>query len=251
MSLAALYDIHGNLPALEAVLAEVRRAGVSHLVVGGDVVPGPMPGECLERLRALDIPTLFIHGNGERIVLTAMSGGEISEVPEIFRAAIHWNAAQLDASTAAWMASWPLIARCDVSGIGAALFCHATPQNDTDIFTRQTPAEALAGRFAALDADLVVVGHTHMQFDRVVGDVRIVNAGSVGMSFQGPGAYWLEIGDAVRLRRTEYDLDAAAAAIRRTSYPGADEFAARNVLNTPDESAMLEAFSHAALRSPP
>jgi predicted phosphodiesterase len=251
MPLAALYDIHGNLPALEAVLADVKRAGVSQLVVGGDVVPGPMPGECLKRLRALDIPTLFIHGNGERIVLTAMSGGEISEVPETYRAAIHWNAAQIDASTAAWMASWPLIARCDVRGIGAVLFCHATPQNDIDIFTRLTPVEALADRFGALDADLVVVGHTHMQFDRVVGSVRIVNAGSVGMSFQGPGAYWLEISDEVRLRRTEYDLDAAAAAIRSTNYPAADEFAVRNVLNTPGESAMLDAFSRAELRSPP
>ena len=247
MSIAALYDIHGNLPALEAVLADMRRSGVAQVVIGGDVIPGPMPGACLARLRALEMPTLFIRGNGERVVLTARSGGDISEVPEAYRAGINWNASQIDADTAEWLATWPLTARLPVGGFGSVLFCHATPQNDTDCFTRLTPAESVARCFADVKSQLAVCGHTHMQFDRIVGDVRIVNAGSVGMSFQGAGAYWLEIGDAVRLRRTEYDLNAAAAEIRASGYPDAARFAADNVLNPPTEGAMLEAFSRVEL----
>jgi predicted phosphodiesterase len=246
MPIAALYDVHGNLPALDAVLAEVRRLRVDQLVIGGDVVPGPMPGECLRRLRALDIPTLYIRGNGERVVLAARKGDDISEVPDAYRAGIHWNATHIDADTADWMTAWPMTARLSVGGFGPVLFCHATPRNDRDIFTKLTPADVLARIFESEAAQLVVCGHTHMQFDRVVGDVRIVNAGSVGMSFQGPGAYWLEIGDDVRLHRTEYDLPAAAAEIRRSSYPQAAEFAANNVLNPPTERDMLQAFSKAA-----
>jgi predicted phosphodiesterase len=247
--LAALYDIHGNLPALDAVLADIERAGITRVVVGGDVVPGPMPRECLARLQGLDMSVDYIRGNGERVVLAARCGGSIHEVPETYRAGIHWNAAQLDAATGEWLATWPLTREIPIGDFGDVLFCHATPRNDMDIFTRLTPAEHLAPLFVSANRRLVVCGHTHMQFDRMVGGIRIVNAGSVGMSFQGPGAYWLEIGREVRLRRTSYDLDRAAATIRRTQYPQADQFAAENVLNTPAESAMLEAFGKAELQS--
>ena len=75
------------------------------------------------------------------------------------------------------------------------LFCHATPQNDVDVFTERTPEERVAPCFAGVDADLVVCGHTHMQFDRTIAGVRVVNAGSVGMAYEeAPGAYWALLG---------------------------------------------------------
>jgi hypothetical protein len=86
-----------------------------------------------------------------------------------------------------------------------------------------------------------------MQFDRTIGRTRVVNAGSIGMPFQTPGAYWLLLGPDVQLRRTEYDLPAAAGRIRRTTYPQAEEFASRNVLTPPDEATMLDALEKGAL----
>jgi predicted phosphodiesterase len=250
LSTAALYDIHGNLPALEAVLADVRRAGINRLVIGGDVVPGPMPRECLMLLKSLGIPAAFIRGNGDRVVVAARSTGEVSEeVPPAFHDAIQWNASQLDDDTAAWVDTWPGTLRMSIEPFGEVFFCHATPQNDVDIFTKRTADARLLPLFGELAVSLVVCGHTHMQFDRTLGPMRIVNAGSVGMSFQGQGAYWLEIGETLRLRRTEYDLEGAAARIRATRYPQAEQFARSNVLETPTEPAMLDAFSAAELKS--
>jgi putative phosphoesterase len=243
---AVLYDIHGNAPALEAVLDEARASGARQVIIGGDVVPGPMPAESLAMLRALEIPTQCIRGNGDRVVLAARRGEDISsEVPEAFRDVIYWNAQQIDDDTAAWMTAWPTTLQLQTAHGGRVLFCHATPQNDTDVFTAGTQEQHLLPLFRTVDADLVVCGHTHMQFDRRVGVTRVVNAGSVGMSFQGPGAYWLSLAAEVHLRRTDYDLDRAAARIRTTHYPQAESFAMQNVLATPLESVMTEVFAAA------
>ena len=247
MRIAALYDVHGNLPALEAVLAEVRHAGVERIVVGGDVVPGPMPRECLALLRNLELPVQYVRGNGERVVLAQRRGEAIDEVPDAFREGIRWNAAQVSDEDTVWIATWPLTVRLAVPEIGDIVFCHATPRNDVEIFTRNTADERLLPIVTAVNAAVIVCGHTHMQFDRQVGSTRIVNAGSVGMSFQGTGAFWAEIDRDVRLRRTSYDLEAAAARIRETEYAQAEDFAAQYVLSTPDESAMLAAFAPSEL----
>jgi putative phosphoesterase len=243
MPIAALYDIHGNLPALEAVLDEVQGVGADRIVVGGDVVPGPLPRETLDRLLSLDVPVQFISGNGDRVVRVLMRGEEAAEVPEAYRDGIRWNARQLDEQHRLALDSWPATLRLEVAGVGRVLFCHATPQNDVDIFTRLTAESQLLPRFDGLDVDTVVCGHTHMQFDRQVGRTRVVNAGSVGMPFGRPGAHWLLLGPDVDLRHTEYDLGAAAELIRKSSYPGASEFAERNVLHPPAEEAMLKAFT--------
>ena len=247
MRLAALYDIHGNLPALDAVLRDVQQAQVDQIVVGGDVFPGPMPLDVLSRLAELAEPVQFITGNGERVVVTARVGGDINEVPPPYRDVIEWCAQSLDDERAAMIAAWPATCRLRVDGVGEVLFCHATPRNDTEIFTRRTPDDRLIPIFEGA-ADLVVCGHTHMQFDRRIGTTRVVNAGSVGMPFAAPGAYWLLIGPGVELRRTAYDLDVAAARIRATSYPKADEFAARSILHPPPEDEMLRAYSSIELR---
>jgi putative phosphoesterase len=246
MRVAALYDIHGNLPALEAVLHDIRQADVDHVVVGGDVLPGPMPRETLACLLDLDIPIQFIRGNGDREVI-APTGA----VPEPYREVIRWNAEQLRPEDERLLASWPLTLRVQIGGLGEVLFCHATPRNDTEIFTRLTPEDRLVPIFEGVNTPVVVCGHTHMQFDRAIGSIRVVNAGSVGMPFGEPGAYWLLLGPDVQLRHTAYDLAKAAGRIRDTKYPQAQEFAARNVLQPPSEAATLEAFARAELKSPP
>ena len=246
--IAAIYDIHGNLPALQAVLAEIRRERIDRILVGGDVFPGPMPRECLEELLAIAIPTDFIRGNGDREVLARMRGMETGTVPERFRPVIDWVAGQLRPEHEAVIASWPPTTHLRIDGMGEVLFCHATPRNDTEIFVRTTPEEQIAPAFDGVDATLVVCGHTHMQFDRMVGAMRIVNAGSVGMPFGEPGAYWVLLDADVHLRHTSYDLANAARRIRATGYPQAEEFAARDLLAPPSEQDMIARFASVALR---
>lgn len=244
---AAIYDIHANLPALEAVLDEIRQSEVDQIVVGGDVLPGPMPRETLTRLVDLDVPAQFIYGNGEVAVLEQMAGRDPA-VPEQYRSVIQWNARQLDSEHAKVLTSWPKTIDVSIQGLGAVLFCHATPRDENECFTRLTAEDRVANLFAEVSASIVICGHTHMQFDRRIGDIRVVNAGSVGMPFGDPGAYWLLLGPDVRLRRTPYDLRRAADRIRDTDYPQAEDFAARNVLQPPAEAHMLELFARSEMK---
>ena len=244
MRVAAIYDIHGNLPALEAVLDVVHDEGVDQIVVGGDIVPGPMPRACVSALQGLSVPVRFIRGNGERDTLVARRGGELTRVPQSFHEVMHWVAGQLRPQHIRDFAAWPLTLELEIPELGEVLFCHATPRDDNEIFTRATPEPRLWPVFSAVSAAVAVCGHTHMQFDRRVGEVRVVNAGSVGMPFGEPGAYWALIGPRdVELRRTEYDLAAAAMRIQATDYPM--DFA---VERPASESEMLELFEAAALR---
>jgi predicted phosphodiesterase len=247
MRVAAIYDIHGNLPALEAVLEKIRRekTKVDHIVVGGDVLPGPMPRETLDRLRALDPPVHFIYGNGEVAVIQQLAGKEPSAVPQAFRPVIRWTAEQLHPEHQHWLPTLPKTVTLEIPGLGSVLFCHATPQNENDIFTRLTPDDRLVPLFEELTAATVVCGHTHMQFDRTIGRTRVANAGSVGMPFGEPGAHWLLLGPDIQFRHTAYDLANAAEQIRSTAYPQAEDFASRNILNPPTEQEMLEIFTRA------
>jgi predicted phosphodiesterase len=247
---AALFDIHGNLPALDAVLHDVRSHDVDLIVIGGDVLPGPMPQETMARLFELDVPTRFIHGNGDRVVLAQANGEPIDEVPERYRESIAWTASRLDRVTLRALAAWPPTCALDVDGLGEVLFCHATAANDVDCFTRLTPDARVARLFAGVRASLVVCGHTHMQFDRMVGAVRFVNAGSVGAPFAPPrGAHWLLIGPDVQLRQTWYDVDRAAQQLRATGFPLVEDVAIRYVVNPPSESESLALFAPADART--
>jgi len=243
MRIAAIYDIHGNLPALEAVLQEITQAQVDQIVVGGDVIAGPMPRETLSRLLNLDIPVQFIKGNADREIAAQMTGESAGAVPEQVLEIVRWVAGQLEPEQAQLLANWPPTYQVQIEGIGEVLFCHATPRNDTDVFTRLTPEAELWPIFAHVQAALVVCGHTHMQFDRTIGTVRVVNAGSVGMPYGEPGAYWLLLGPDIEFQRTQYDGTIAAAKIRVTNYPPAEEFATHNVLQPPSEAEALELFT--------
>jgi predicted phosphodiesterase len=248
MRVAALYDIHGNLPALEAVLEDIRQIQADHVVVGGDIVPGPMPCETLACLLKLDIPVHFIYGNGEVAVLAEMAGRDPGPLPEQARAVVRWTAQQLSPEDERLLASWPKTMRLEIDGLGPVLFCHATPRNENECFTRLTTEDRLLPIFQGLDVSVVICGHTHMQFDRMVGAVRVVNAGSVGMPFGQSGAYWLLLGPGVQLRHTSYDLPAAAKRILATPYPQARDFAERTVLNPTSEEQMVSRFAAIELR---
>lgn len=248
MRVAAIYDIHGNLPALEAVLQDIRREGVDEIVVGGDVIPGPMPCETLATLLDLDVPLRFIMGNGDREVLAQLAGTETGAVPERLRNVIVWVAKQITTEYEELISGWPLTVQIEVRGVGKVLFCHATPRNDTEIFTRLTPENRLLPILGELYVDVVVCGHTHMQFDRTIGELRVVNAGSVGMAYGEPGAYWLLLGPDIQLRHTLYDLAEGARRVRETSYPFAEDFAANNIMQPPSEKEALDVFTPAELK---
>jgi putative phosphoesterase len=247
MRVAALYDIHGNLPALEAVIDELHQLNVTDIVVGGDVVPGPMSRETLTMLLGLERPVHFIQGNCE-VAVIAEAAGEDPGIPEQAREAMRWAASQLDAGLVRTLSSWPKTLCLSVDGLGNVLFCHATPRNENECFVRTTPEDRLVPIFEGRGASVVVCGHTHMQFDRMIGSVRVVNAGSVGMPFGQPGAYWLLLGPEVNLRRTLYDVSAAAARMRGTTYPDVANFAERYVEHPPPEAVMLDVFSRSELK---
>jgi putative phosphoesterase len=215
---AALYDIHGNLPALEAVLAEVD---ADLILVGGDVAAGPWPSETLERLRGLGDRVRFVRGNADREV--AAPEGEKGLAPPHL---IQFVRERLDREQVEFLASLPLTESVEVDGLGPVLFCHATPRDDEEILTRISPDEHWREALGEVGERFVVFGHTHVQFERDVGDVHLVNAGSVGMPYEDePGAYWALLGPGVELRRTVYEAGDIAASGWPDELPriGADE----------------------------
>ena len=154
---------------------------------------------------------------------------------------------QLDRGALAWLSALPDTQTVDVDGLGQVLFCHGSPRSDEEILTRISSEERVGAACAGVEEALVVCGHTHVQFNREVAGTRLVNAGSVGMPYEAePGAYWALLGPEVELRRTAYDLEAAAAAIRATGFPGADELAAANVLTVPSAEEATEQFERLA-----
>jgi predicted phosphodiesterase len=170
---AALYDVHGNLPALTAVLAEVDALGVDAIVVGGDVASGPMPVETLDALRVRG--ARFVRGNADRVL--DLRGADEGET---WVRARRWVAARLGEERVTFLASLPLDLTLELAGLGAVRFCHGAPGSDELTITRLTPDERLRGLLEGVDERVVVCGHTHLQFDRLVDRIRVVNAGSVG-----------------------------------------------------------------------
>lgn len=245
MKVAAVYDIHGNLPALEAVLEEIDALEVNQIVVGGDVVLGPMSRECLDRLLSCKIPIQFIKGNCEIAVLEEMDKGYQGSLPQSVVEDIRWTARQLLPRHQKEMLNWPMTVTFRMNGLGKILFCHATPENENENFTKLTPEEKLLPIFSDVNAEVVVCGHTHMQFDRRIGTKRVINAGSVGMPFGKPGAYWLLIDSDINFRHVVYNARQAVTRVRNTTYPHAEQFAEGSILNPPSEESMLKLFSNA------
>jgi diadenosine tetraphosphatase ApaH/serine/threonine PP2A family protein phosphatase len=239
MRVAALYDVHANLPALEAVLDELDGETI---LVGGDVALGPMPKQTLALLR--ERGATFIRGNCDREVSAPGEGDE----PWTRRA--RWVHEQLDDEELDFLRGLPHPLPLEVDDLGDVLFCHGSPRSDEEILTAITPPKRLDPILDGVTQDLVVCGHTHAQFDRLVGDRRLVNAGSVGMAYEGePGiAAWALLGPTVELRRTPYDVEAAAALIRETGFPDADELVNEALLHPPSAEEVTAHFEGLADR---
>ncbi len=218
MRVAALYDVHGNLPALEAVLADPRCAAADAIVSGGDLVAGPLPEACLERLE-VDGRARFLSGNGDRETVTPPDEGPLAEIGT-------WAAARLGPERLARVAAWAATIELDLPGLGHVVFCHATPRSDTEILTSATPQADVAAVLASTSADVVICGHTHVQYDRLVSARRIVNAGSVGMPYEGtPDARWAILDDGgVTLVSTAYDAEGAFEVLSETGFPLLDDW---------------------------
>jgi predicted phosphodiesterase len=243
MRVAALYDIHGNLPALEATLADVQRAGADLILVGGDIGIGPMPAEAVERLLALGDRALYVRGNGDREIAEPGPEGDL----DLWQRRTRWSAEQLGGEQLGFLAGLPETVSLEIDGLGPTVFCHGSPRSDEEILTAISSETRVAAAVEGVAEGLVVCGHTHVQFDRVAAGKRLVNAGSVGMPYEEqPGAYWALLGPEVELRRTEYDLEAAAAAIRATGFPDADGLARENVLTVPGPTEATEHFERLA-----
>ena len=217
MRVAALYDVHGMPRALEAVLEEVRREGVDAIVFGGDVFWGPFPSETLDLVRSVDAQ--FVRGNCDR---------EPND----------WVLAQLDSDAVEWARSWPATVEVD-----DVLYCHATPQSDMTILTDASPDERFDEALAAVNARLVVAGHTHMQFRRG----KFVNAGSVGMPYEDDvAAFWAIVSEDVEFKRTPFDVERAIAEIEASQWLNREEFVAENLRVPPSRREATELFESRA-----
>jgi putative phosphoesterase len=237
MRVAVLSDIHGVLPALEAVLAEPDVHGAERIVLTGDLAAGPQPVGTLDALIALGERALWVRGNADRELVTT------TDYP-----IDGWAADQLTPGHRARLAALPLTVRMPLGRLGETVFCHATPRSDHEIVLVDSPIERWHEVFADLPETVstVVCGHTHMPFVRLADRRLVVNPGSVGMPYGGAGAHWALLdGDtgAVSLRRTVFDVDAACERIvAESGYPQARAFAAEYVRSQASDVDALRAF---------
>jgi predicted phosphodiesterase len=209
---AALADVHGNAPALEAVLAEVREESVDLVVFCGDLTWGPLPNETLALVRALELPARFVRGNCDRMV-----GSDRSERGS-------WLAVQHDAEARAFVNGFDASVVADVDGLGPTRFVHGSPRSDEECVTERTPPQRVTEFMAGIPERTVVTAHVHVAYDRLVGDVRLLSPGSVGRPYEGePGARWALLGPGVDLRRTDYDYERTADLFRTSGIPRVDE----------------------------
>ncbi|MDH5719166.1 MAG: metallophosphatase family protein [Spirochaetia bacterium] len=243
MRIAAIYDLHANTVALEAVLRDIHKENIEMLVVGGDVVSGPNPSETLRILCNISIPVRFILGNAESDILNHLAGKEFNGLSPRANEEAIWVASVLSDDEKKFLSSWGFSYSVESDIFGKILFCHGTPRSNQEIFTKQTSDEELKSIFKDVSASLVVCGHTHMQFDIMTGDIRVVNAGSLGMPFGFTGADWILIDEAIEFKHTDYNLESAAETIRNSNYPHAQTFSENHVLNVPSEDIMLNTLT--------
>jgi diadenosine tetraphosphatase ApaH/serine/threonine PP2A family protein phosphatase len=219
---AILYDIHGNLPALEAVLDDAEAQGARRYLLGGDYAAfGAWPVECVATLEALTDATM-IRGNWERWQGDPAAAPHTEVVQGAAAAAIE----ALGRETVERHAALPASVTLD-----GALFCHASPISDVEPFPIQADADDEDQLLAGVTERRVVFGHTHIQFSRTTTrGIELVNAGSVGLPWDGDrrAAYALIDDDGgLHLRRVEYDTEAAASRLDAIGAPWARTTAKR------------------------
>ncbi|MFI7517006.1 metallophosphoesterase family protein [Micromonospora echinofusca] len=237
---AVLSDIHGALPALEAVLAEPDVAAADLIVLTGDMAAGPQPVEVLDVLAGLGDQARWVRGNADRELVQARAGR-----PSPIDVS-NWAAEQLRDDQVARLAALPLTVTLEVAGLGPVLFCHATPRDDEEVVLVDSRMERWAEVLADVPAEVgtVVCGHTHMPFTRLADRRLIVNPGSIGMPYGGPGAFWALLGPGVDLRRTSFDVDAACARVTAESgFPDAAEWADEYLRSRHSDATALAVFA--------
>ncbi|MEU8023826.1 metallophosphoesterase family protein [Micromonospora haikouensis] len=236
---AVLSDVHGALPPLEAVLAEPDVAAADLIVLTGDIAAGPQPVEVLDLLAGLGDRVRWVGGNADRELVEARAGRPaVDEVS-------NWAAGQLRDDQVARLAALPTAVTLPVAGLGEVLFCHATPRDDEEVVLVDSRLSRWAEVFADVPAEVrtVVCGHTHMPFARLADRRLVVNAGSVGMPYGGPGADWALLGPGVQLRRTAFDVDAACARVAAESdFPDAAGWADEYLRSRYSDAEALAVF---------
>jgi predicted phosphodiesterase len=205
---AALADVHGNAPALEAVLADVAAECVDLIVFCGDLTWGPLPNETLAVVRAIETPVRFVRGNADRMV-----GVEMNHRGD-------WMADQHDAGATEFVNGFEPYVVSEVDGLGATRFVHGSPRSDEECVTPRTPPERVQEFMAGVPERVVVTAHVHVSYDRQVGGIRLIGPGSVGRPYEGMrGARWALLGPEVELRKTAYDHDRTADLYRSSGIP--------------------------------
>ncbi|MFE5097334.1 metallophosphoesterase family protein [Streptomyces sp. NPDC056638] len=239
---AVLSDIHGVLPALEAVLAEPDVSTAERIVLTGDIAAGPQPTQVLDLLTGLGDRVVWINGNADRELLEYRRGQRDS-IPDPIAP---WAAEQLREDHLDLLGSLPRSLSLTVRGLGEVLFCHATPRDDEEVVLVDSRLDRWKEVLSGLDADVrtVVCGHTHMPFVRLAHGRLVINPGSVGMPYGRAGAHWAILGPGVELRTTDFDIAAAATRIGRDStYPEINEWADYFLHARATDEDALEAFA--------
>ncbi|MGW1059551.1 metallophosphoesterase family protein [Micromonospora rubida] len=237
--IAVLSDVHGALPPLEAVLAEPDVAAADLIVLTGDIAAGPQPVEVLDLLTGLGDRACWVGGNADRELVEARAGK-----PSAIEVS-NWAAGQLRDDQVARLAALPPTVTLSVAGLGEVLFCHATPRDDEEVVLVDSRMARWAEVLAGVPADVraVVCGHTHMPFARLVDRRLVVNPGSVGMPYGGPGADWALLGPGVQLRRTAFDVDAACTrVVAESGFPGAAAWADEYLRSRHSDADALAVF---------
>lgn len=229
---AAIYDVHGNASALDAVLSDAEKCGVDTIVFGGDLAWGPQPKLVMERVMSLSGNIHFIKGNADREVgeRYGVEQGLNNWIAEINQ----WCSDQLTEQQIDFLNNQQEKVTISIDGLGEVLFVHGSPRSDEEAIRKDTPQDEIEPMISSVREPVIVCGHTHIQFDRTVLGKRIVNAGSVGLQRAARGACWALIGPEVDLRETKYDYQKAARQILESGVPMASDFA-EHVLNPPTE----------------
>jgi predicted phosphodiesterase len=252
MRIAVLSDIHGVLPALEAVLAEPAVRSADRIVLTGDHASGPQPVETLDALVALGERAIWVRGNADRELVGLRTGVDV-DIPD---PVTPWAAEQLRPDQVTLLGALPLTVTLDLGRFGTTVFCHATPRDDVEVVLVDSRAARWAEVYSTVDESVstVVCGHTHMPFVRLVDRRLVVNPGSVGMPYGGAGAHWalLDTDDGgVTLRVSRFDVDAACARlVAESGYPNVAEFADYFVRSKASDLDALRVFGPRDGRAP-
>ncbi|MDC7123936.1 MAG: metallophosphoesterase family protein [Spirochaetales bacterium] len=240
--IAAIYDLHANYAAIEAVLKEIEHIGVDLLLIGGDVISGPLPNESLDLLKRSGLPSEYILGNAESDVLNNLSGQKINGLSARADEEAIWLTNVLSKENIECISNWQQRVSVESCNMGQILFCHGSPRSNQEVFTPSTTNTRLTEIFKNTAESIVVCGHTHMQFELKLDNLQIVNAGSVGMPFGEMDACWLLIDEKFNFMHTKYDVNKASYLVKNSDYPYAESFIENNIVTTPEILDMLKIF---------